>query len=105
MGEKYGIIQKSGSSYNYGETKIGRGYDSARLFLSENKKVKDEILKEIKKKNVCGVGPYYLATLPNLKKPIFFRESLMSQMIESRATGSRSHVATSVLEKAETVKS
>ena len=50
MGEKYGIIQKSGSSYNYGETKIGRGYDSARLFLSENKKVKDEILKEIKKK-------------------------------------------------------
>ncbi len=50
MGEKYGIIQKSGSSYNYGETKVGRGYDSARLFLSENKKVKDEILKEIKKK-------------------------------------------------------
>ncbi len=50
MGEKYEIIQKSGSSYNYGETKVGRGYDSARLFLSENKKVKDEILKEIKKK-------------------------------------------------------
>lgn len=50
MGEKYGIIQKSGSSYNFGETKIGRGYDSARLFLSENKKVRDEILKEIKKK-------------------------------------------------------
>lgn len=50
MGEKYGIIQKSGSSYNYGETKIGRGYDSARLFLSENKKVTDEILKEIRKK-------------------------------------------------------
>lgn len=50
MGEKYGIIQKSGSSYNYGETKIGRGYDSARLFLSENKNVMNEILKEIKKK-------------------------------------------------------
>ncbi len=50
MGEKFGVIQKSGSSYNFGETKIGRGYDSARLFLAENKKTRDEILKEIKKK-------------------------------------------------------
>ncbi len=54
MGEKYGVIQKSGSSYNFGETKVGRGYDSARLFLAENKKVKDEILKEIKKKMSAG---------------------------------------------------
>src|SRR5574343_555126 len=33
FGEKYGIISKSGSSYSWGDVKIGRGYDAARLFL------------------------------------------------------------------------
>ncbi len=43
FGEKYGIIQKSGSSYAWGDLKIGRGYDSARLFLKENGKIAEEI--------------------------------------------------------------
>src|SRR5882724_11976228 len=30
LGEKYGIIKKSGSSYQYGEEKLGRGYDATR---------------------------------------------------------------------------
>jgi len=50
LGEKYGLITKSGSSYTYGNTKLGRGYDAARTFLKEDKKISDEILKEIKKK-------------------------------------------------------
>lgn len=50
FGEKYGIITKSGSSYSYGDVKLGRGYDSARLFLRENKSVSKDILKEIQKK-------------------------------------------------------
>jgi recombination protein RecA len=50
LGEKMGIIQKSGSSYSYGETKLGRGYDATRQFLREDKKVSAEILKEIRKK-------------------------------------------------------
>ena len=33
LGEKYGLIQKSGSSYSYGEVKMGRGYDATRTFL------------------------------------------------------------------------
>jgi recombination protein RecA len=36
LGEKYEIIQKSGSSYSLGETKLGRGYDATRQFLKEN---------------------------------------------------------------------
>lgn len=43
FGEKYGIINKSGSSYSYGDVKIGRGYDTARLFLKENKELSKEI--------------------------------------------------------------
>ncbi len=57
LGEKYKIIEKSGNSYFYtsaGETaekvKLGVGYDATRKFLKEDKKVSDQILKEIRKK-------------------------------------------------------
>jgi recombination protein RecA len=48
LGEKSGIISKSGSSYSYGEVKLGRGYDAARTFLKEDKKLRAEILQKIK---------------------------------------------------------
>ncbi len=51
LGEKFGIIEKSGgSSYSYGETKLGRGYDATRQFLKENKKIADAITKEVQAK-------------------------------------------------------
>ncbi|OGI74826.1 recombinase RecA [Candidatus Nomurabacteria bacterium RIFCSPHIGHO2_01_FULL_43_16] len=68
LGEKFKIIEKTGNSYFYlssgegkpadakgsGEakekTKLGVGYDSTRTFLKENKKISDQILKEIRKK-------------------------------------------------------
>lgn len=50
LGEKYGIIAKSGSSYSYGEIKLGRGYDATRQFLKEDDKLAQEILKKIKEK-------------------------------------------------------
>ena len=49
LGEKQGVVEKSGASYSFGEHKLGRGYDAARTYLSENKKVANEILKEIRK--------------------------------------------------------
>ncbi len=48
LGEKMKIIQKSGTSYAYGEEKLGRGYDATRTFLRDNPKIKDKILKEIR---------------------------------------------------------
>jgi len=48
LGEKSGIISKSGSSYSYGDLKLGRGYDAARTFLKEDKKLRAEILQKIK---------------------------------------------------------
>lgn len=47
LGEKFGIIKKSGSSYKYGEEPLGRGYDATRQVLKENTKVAGAILKEI----------------------------------------------------------
>ncbi len=62
LGEKYGLVSKSGASYTYRPTsgkaisgegeeeKLGRGYDAARTYLRENKKVAKELLKEIRTK-------------------------------------------------------
>ena len=54
LGESLGVVDKSGSSYGFGEHKLGRGYDATRTYLRENKKVANEILKEIKKKLAAG---------------------------------------------------
>ena len=50
LGEKMGIITKSGTSYSYGDTKLGRGYDATRQFLKENKPIRDEVLAIIRTK-------------------------------------------------------
>lgn len=50
LGEKMELLQKSGSSYSYGDIKLGRGYDATRQFLRENTAVKDEILEKIRTK-------------------------------------------------------
>lgn len=50
LGEKYSIVTKTGSSYAYGEVKMGRGYDATRTFLQENEKIANDILREIDKK-------------------------------------------------------
>lgn len=49
LGESMKLIQKSGSSYSYGEIKMGRGYDATRQFLRENPKISTEILTEIRR--------------------------------------------------------
>jgi len=48
LGEKHGLVSKAGASYSYGEEKLGRGYDAARRYLKENKKVANALLKEIR---------------------------------------------------------
>jgi len=49
LGEKYKLITKSGGgSYEYGDMKMGRGYDAAREFLKANTKIKNELIKKIK---------------------------------------------------------
>lgn len=57
LGEKYGFIKKSGSSYSYlppggdesAEVKLGRGYDATRTALREDKKLLGELLKHVRK--------------------------------------------------------
>ncbi|MBX4192425.1 recombinase RecA [Candidatus Parcubacteria bacterium] len=56
LGERLGLVSKSGSSYSFGEEKLGRGYDASRTYLRENKKVANELLKEIRKALAAGGG-------------------------------------------------
>lgn len=55
LGEKFGLVSKSGASYSYGEEKLGRGYDAARTYLRENKTVSNALLKDIREKLKEGV--------------------------------------------------
>lgn len=50
LGEKYGLVGKSGAAYSFGDVKLGRGYDAARTFLKENPKVRNDIIKLVKEK-------------------------------------------------------
>jgi len=57
LGEKYGLIQKSGSTYKYlpdgkagNNEKLAVGYDATRTYLRDNSKIANEILKEIRQK-------------------------------------------------------
>lgn len=50
LGEKLNVVTKSGSSYHFAETTLGRGYDSSRKYLKENPTTAELIMAEIKKK-------------------------------------------------------
>ena len=50
LGEKYEVMKKAGASYSFGDLSLGRGYDAARLFLRENKKIASDLVKAIKEK-------------------------------------------------------
>ena len=43
MGVELGILQKSGSWFSYGESKIGQGRDAVKQFLVDNAEMSDEI--------------------------------------------------------------
>ena len=53
LGEKFGLVKKSGASYSFSPTsgeeiKLGRGYDAARTTLRDDKKTSREIEKMIR---------------------------------------------------------
>ena len=48
MALKYGIIKKAGASFSYDAVKLGVGFDTAKNYLKENPKVRDEILKKVR---------------------------------------------------------
>ncbi len=50
LGEKFGIVAKSGATYKLGEQKLAVGYDATRKFLADNKDISKDLLKQIRVK-------------------------------------------------------
>jgi len=48
LGVKYGMLEKSGTYFRYGEETLGQGRELARQYLIENKKTAEKIEKEIR---------------------------------------------------------
>ncbi len=48
LGVDHDVVERAGSWYSYGDTKLGQGKENARQFLQENTDVADEIEEEIK---------------------------------------------------------
>ncbi|MBL7718581.1 MAG: recombinase RecA [Flavipsychrobacter sp.] len=48
MGVELGILQKSGSWFSYGDSKIGQGRDAVKQFLSDNPEVMEDIEGQIR---------------------------------------------------------
>jgi recombination protein RecA len=53
LGVEHRLVQKSGSWYSYGETRLGQGREAARVFLAENEEVSGEI--ELKLREALGL--------------------------------------------------
>lgn len=56
-GASFGIVEKSGSWYNYNNQRLGQGLEGARQFLKENPRIKKEISSAIKKAVESGAQP------------------------------------------------
>ncbi len=48
LGVKYGIVDKAGSWFNYGEGRLGQGKDNSREFLKNNPEIADEIERKLR---------------------------------------------------------
>ncbi len=49
LGVKLGLVQKSGSWYSMGETRIGQGRDAAKLYLKTNPEVAEQLEADIRR--------------------------------------------------------
>ena len=43
LGVEHGVLEKRGSFYSYGETRLGQGREAARIFLKEHPEMRDEV--------------------------------------------------------------
>lgn len=48
LGAASGLVTKMGSWYSYGETRLGQGKENARVFLVENRDIRDELDSKIR---------------------------------------------------------
>lgn len=63
-----GIVSKSGTYFNYGETRLGQGRDNARTFLEENPAVFDSLLGEVRASMIAATPARAAAAVPDVEE-------------------------------------
>ncbi len=63
LGVDKGVLEKSGTWISYGGERLGQGRENARIFLKENKDIREKIETALRKK--LGIGPANNANPPN----------------------------------------
>lgn len=61
-GTAYGVIEKNGNTFSFGETKLGVGRENAKTFLKQNEAMMDEIDKNVREKFKAGEVPVSIDT-------------------------------------------
>ena len=56
VGESLGVIQRQGSWLSFGDTKLGQGRESARMFLKENPKLMRQVEDELRQRALDEAG-------------------------------------------------
>jgi len=56
LGTEFDIIQKSGSWYSYGDTKLGQGREAVKRLLNDNIELADELEKKIRERLQNGIS-------------------------------------------------
>ena len=76
LGVKLGLVQKSGSWYSMGETRIGQGRDAAKQYLKNNPEIADNLEAEIRRnfdKLMTGQSRVCLLYTSGSTKCVLFR--------------------------------
>jgi len=67
FGIEHDLVQKSGSFFSYGETRLGQGRNNAKQFLADNPEIASEI--ETKVRTALGIGADNTAPAPEQEGP------------------------------------
>src|ERR1700674_4837360 len=78
LGVEKGVLEKSGTEISFGGERMGQGRENARVFLKENKDIRDKLENTLRKKleipvpgnsNTAGAGANGHAAPPQAEKP------------------------------------
>jgi recombination protein RecA len=84
LGVEYGIIEKSGTRYSYGEINLGQGREQVKNFLRENPEIAREIEKKIREKAGIPTDELIADYIFDQRKNMVTKEQEEAQQAEKR---------------------
>jgi recombination protein RecA len=70
MAANFGVIEKSGAWYSYGDERLGQGRDNTKIFLLENPSIAADIERQIREKIGIDTAPPVVAEAEEEEEPV-----------------------------------